>query len=79
MRTYFWDFGEDGHGEGSARQYLLLLDDFLRDHRLECETGVLRKERGGFSAFCKAPVAARPVIEKILGPVRFCDDPAERS
>lgn len=74
MRTYFWDFGDGGHGEGSARQYLLLLDDFLRDHRLECETGVLRKERGGFTTFCKAPASARSVIEGTLGPVRFTDE-----
>lgn len=74
MRTYFWDFGEDGHGEGSARQYLLLLDDFLQDHRLECETGVIRKERGGFATFCRAPAAAFAVIEQTLGPVRYEED-----
>ena len=52
----------------------MLLDEFLQDHRLECETGVIRKDRGGFATFCRAPAAAFAVIEKTLGPVRYEED-----
>lgn len=73
MRTYLWDFS-DGHGEGTARQFLLHLRDFLRDHDLgDCESGVVKTGPGAFAAWCTVADSARSIIETQLKPSRSSD------
>ena len=74
MRTYLWEF-TGGHGEGTAKQFRLHLDDFLKSERIEgCQTGVISLGPAVFAAFCKAPHAAQPAIEGALRPPRYSDD-----
>jgi len=78
MRTYWWDFSDvrhDGHGEGTAKQFLLHLQDYLRDQHLQgSPSGVVRTGPGGYSAWCKVEAAAGEVIVRDLKPSRASDE-----
>jgi hypothetical protein len=70
FRRYFWDFFGP-NGAGTARHFLVHLDEFLSRHSLSgCETGVVSAGPAHHAVFCIAPAAVQASIESALRPRR---------
>jgi hypothetical protein len=74
MKTYAWDF-VGPRSEAIARHHLQHVQEFLaREELTGCETGVTVESPLRAVAWCKAPEAVQPLIERALRPRRVLSE-----
>jgi hypothetical protein len=70
LKTYAWDFGGP-RSELIAQHHARHVREFLAREKLDgCECGVTVESPMRATAWCKAPEAAQPIIERTLRPPR---------